>query len=292
MSKIENMQAFIAVVEANGFAAAAEKLKISTASISRQVNQLEIELGVQLLHRTTRQLALTGVGSQYYEQCKKTLSELSEIEAAISQGQKEAVGMLHIVSTPHLCLKFLLPKLSDFMAQNPKLQIKLEVAELMPDFTQGSVDLFFGGSFEGSPDIVRRRICTTRYVLAASPDYLKNYGMPKKPADLSRHHYITHMNRIEDSAITFKNNKKIYVKPCLWLNNTILMKGCAIKGMGIVNLPDYVVADALEDGQLVEILPGFQEKHINVYLYYKKTKYLKAKIRRFIDFYAATFLTK
>lgn len=289
MNKLQNMLAFVAVVEANGFAVAARKQKISIANISRRVSQLERQLGVQLLRRTTRQLSLTEIGNQYYEQCKKTLSELAEIEAAISEGQNDAVGDLHIMSTPQLCLRFLLPKLAEFMEQNPKLQIKLEIAERLPDFNQSEVDLFFGGSFEGTLDIVRRRICTTRYILAASPDYFKKYGTPKKPQDLSEHRYIAHMARLEDSTITFNRDKKIFVKPTLWLNNTILMKQCAMKGMGIVNLHDYVIADVLANKQLVEILPEYQKKSVNVYLYYKKTKYLQAKIRRFIDFYAPTF---
>ena len=285
MSKFEHIHAFIQVVEANGFAAAAKKQGISTAAISRHVSRLEAKLGVALLRRTTRRLTLTELGEQYYQDVKKTFTELRDAELALS-GDGEASGLLSVMSGRYYAMRCLLPRLGEFMAQNPHLRIKLELAERFPDLTTEKIDLIFGVSMDGPDDLVRRRVTDTRYVLCASPAYLENYGLPKTPDDLPHHRYISHSMRKPDNALTFKNNKTVYVKPILWLNDSNAMRDCAISGLGIVKLHDYVVSEAIKAGQLVEILSPFRDREEQpVYLYYQKLRYLPTKIRRFIDFY-------
>jgi DNA-binding transcriptional LysR family regulator len=286
MSKLERISAFIEVVEKNSFAAAARHLGVSTAAISRQVSRLEADLGVSLLRRTTRQLALTEMGSQYYQQCKKVLGDLSEAELLLADSQAEAKGILSVTSSRYFALNYLIPRLAEFSALNPKLQIKFELAERFPDLAQEGIDLLFGVSMEGPAELVRRRVATSRYVLCASPDYLKKYGTPKTPEDLTKHLYITHSMRKPDNLIKFKDGRNLYLNPTLWINDSRAMRECAIQGMGIVNLHDYIVADALAEGSLIAFLSEYQEKQQPVYLYYQQSRYLQPKIRRFIDFYA------
>jgi DNA-binding transcriptional LysR family regulator len=286
MSKLEQLTAFITVVESSSFVAAAKKLGISTAAISRQVSRLEALLKIELLHRTTRQVSLTEMGEQYYHECKKALNELDDAEMAILSSQQEATGTLRITSSRYFAMKYLIPELPKFMVLNPKLQVKLELAERFPDLAFESVDLIFGVSIEGSPELVRKRIATTRYILCASPAYIKKHGLPKIPADLNNHFYITHSIRKPDNVIRFKNNKEIYVDPSLWLNDSLAIRECAIQNMGIVQLHDYIIADDLKNGKLIEVLKDFQEKEVPIYLYYQQSRYLQPKIRRFIDFYA------
>lgn len=285
MSKFERLAAFISVVEENGFAAAARKLKLSTAAVSRQVTSLEAGLGVELLLRTTRQISLTAIGLRYYQHCKKIMSELFEAEAAIAGSQSEAAGVLTILSSQYFALTRLLPRLPEFMAQNPKLQIRFELAERLPDMAQEGIDIVFGISKDGPLDLVRKRVATTRYVLCAAPAYLEKYGTPESPLDLIKHRYITHTMRNPDNVITFKKYKEIYLEPILRLNDSHAIRECAIQGMGIVKLHDYKVQDALTDGRLVEVLPKYQEPEVPVFLYYQQSRYLQPKIRRFIDFY-------
>lgn len=287
MSKLERINAFIAVVEQNGFAAAARKEGISTAAISRQVARLEADLQVELLQRTTRQISLTEIGAEYYQLSKKALADLVEAEITISNSRSEPTGLLSVTSSRYFAMKYLIPKLSEFRALYPKLQVKVELAERFPDLTEEHIDLIFGVSMEGPEALVRRQVATTRYVLCASPSYLEQYGEPRLPTDLSQHAYITHTMRKPDNVVKLKGNKKIYLEPTLWLNDSRALCECAIQGMGIVSLHDYVVADALADGSLIEILPEFSEPNQPVYLYYQQSRYLQPKIRRFIDFYTA-----
>ncbi|HAU1605161.1 TPA: LysR family transcriptional regulator [Legionella pneumophila] len=285
MSKFDRITYFIAVVEEHGFAAAARKFGVSTAAVSRQIARLEAELKVELLVRTTRKLSLTDIGARYYQQCKKALLELNETDIAIANSQNEAVGILNVTSSRYFAMRFLLPYLPEFMDLNPKLQIKIELAERFPDLAQESIDVLFGVSMEGPPELVRKRVSTTRYVLCASPDYLANNGIPKIPSDLAKHRYITHSMRNPDNLVTFKGDEQIYVEPVLWLNDSRALCECAMLGMGIIKLHEYIVAEALQDGRLIEILPEFQEPHLSVYLYYQASRYLQPKIRRFIDFF-------
>ncbi len=287
MSKFDRIATFLTVIEENGFAAAARRNGVSTAAISRQMAALEKELGTQLILRTTRQISLTEVGKGYYQQCKRTLSELHAAEEAIAASKNEATGVLHIMANRYFAITHLLPKLPEFMQLNPNLHIHFQLAERFPNLEKEGIDILFGVSIEGSSELVRRRVATTRYILCASPNYLKKYGAPKNPMDLSKHHYITHSIRKPDNVVLLKDNKVIHVNPKLWLNDSYAMRECAIHDMGIVNLHDYMVIDAIRDGKLVEVLREYQETEKSVYLYFQQSRYLQPKIRRFIDFYSA-----
>ena len=285
MSKLDRISTFILVVEENGFAAAARKKSLSTAAISRQVSALEDELGVELLLRTTRKLSLTQTGEAYYRQCKKTLDALREAELAIAESKSEATGVLNIMVNRYFAIRHILPRLSEFMELNPQLRIHFQLAERFPNLEKEGIDILFGVSVEGSAELIRRRVATTRYVLCASPEYLKKYGTPKNPVDLLKHKYITHSIRKPDDIIFLKNNKEIRVNPMLWLNDSFSMRECALHSMGIVNLHDYMVENDLKEKRLIEILPKHQELQKYIYLYYQQSRYVQPKIRKFIDFF-------
>lgn len=285
MSKLERIATFISVVDENGFAAAARKKGVSTAAVSRQVTALENELGTQLLQRTTRQLALTEMGYEYYQRSKKTLQDLFEAEVALLQSKDEATGVLHVMANRYFAITHLLPKLPEFMRQNPNLRLAFQLAERFPNLERDGIDILFGVSVEGADELVRRQVATTRYILCASTDYLEKYGEPKTPTDLVKHHYITHSMRKPNNTIEFKDGRSIQVNPSMWLNDSYAMRECALLGMGLVNLHDYMVNDALIDGRLVEVLQKHQEPKKQIYLYYRKSRHLQPKIRRFIDYF-------
>lgn len=285
MSKLDQITAFIDVVEENGFAAAARKQGISTAAISRQINHLETALGTQLLMRTTRQISLTEIGTQYYQHCKKMLAELSQAEEEILGSQNEAIGVLNVICSPFFAYNDIIPRLPSFQAQNPKLRIKLEIAERIPNFNVEEVDILYGISAEAAPDLVRKRVMTTRYVFCAAPNYLKKFGTPTSPHDLLKHKYISHTMRKPFDMLKFKNDDEIYLEPAFSINDSRGMRDCAVLGMGIIKIHHCVIEDELRDGRLVEILADYQAPSFPVYLYYQPNRFLQPKIRRFIDFY-------
>lgn len=146
-----------------------------------------------------------------------------------------------------------------FIAKNPKWEIKLELAERFPDLEKENIDLIFGMSMPESLDLVRKRVATTRYVLCASPQYLKKYSPPKTLEDLRQYRYLAYSMRWPDHVILFKNNREVTVQPFLRINDSQALRDCAIQGMGIVQLHDYLVSDALEDGRLIELLREFSQ---------------------------------
>lgn len=285
MSKLDQITAFIDVVEENGFAAAARKQGISTPAISRQINHLETTLGTQLLFRTTRQISLTEIGSKYYHHCKKMLAELTQAEEEILGSQKEALGVLNLTCSPYYAYRSIIPRLPEFQAQNPKLRIKLEIAERIANFNEEDVDILYGISAEAAPELIRKRIATTRYVVCAAPSYLKKFGTPISPNDLFKHKYITHSIRKPFDMLKFKNHEEIYLEPAFSINDTTAMRDCAVLGMGIIKVHDCVIEEELRDGRLVELLVDYQAPSFSVYLYYQQNRFLQPKIRRFIDFY-------
>ena len=285
MTTLAQITAFIAVVEEQSFAAAAKKHGISTAAISRQIAHLESELKTQLLQRSTRRHSLTEIGLQYYQQVKKTIDELHEAELAIVGSQSEASGVLHVNTGRYYAMEYLLPRLPEFMGQNPQLKIKLEFAKRYTDITREGIDIIFGSSLSHPNNMVQRRVGSTRFVLCASPAYLEQYGTPKIPLDLNQHRFMTHSGRNPDNQISFKNHPPVFIDPILWLNDSHALCECAINGMGIVKLHYYIAATALQENRLIEILPEFSEAEKAVYLYYQHSRYLQPKIRRFIDFY-------
>lgn len=285
MSKFDQISAFIDVIEENGFAAAAKKRNVSTAAISRQVAQLEAYLKTQLIRRTTRQLALTEAGREYYQQTKKIMTDLEAAEGAISQSMIEARGVLTVTSNRYFSMTHILPRLPEFMALNPFLKINIDLAERFPDLSREETDLVFGVSLDGPLELVRKKVATTRYVICASPSYLKQYGEPLEPSDLYKHRYITHTMRTPDNTLVFNTNQEIQLQPILGLNDSRAMCDCALAGMGIVKLHDYIVEDSIKNGDLVEVLSQYGDPIQSIYLYYQQTRYLQPKIRRFIDFY-------
>lgn len=238
-----------------------------------------------MLQRTTRHVALTEIGQQYYQHVKKLLADLNETETLIAKSKKEATGSLKVMSSRYFAEQYIIPRLKKFMQQNPKLQVNLELAERYPDLQQEGIDLIFGVAMDETYNLVRRRVATTRYVLCASPTYLKKYGIPKTPMDLKKHLYIAHSMRTPPNKLLFKNKKELFIEPTLLLNDCHAIRECALQGIGIGMLHDYMIEDALQTGQLVEVLNEFQIPSINIYLYYSQSHYLLPKIRRFIDFY-------
>jgi len=285
MNKLTHIETFITVINEGGFTAAAKKLNCSTAAISRHIKQLERNLNTTLLQRTTRHIQLTELGKLYFQKAQEALNYLQVAEKAINLSMERVTGTLIVTSNRYFAFNYLLPKLSNFLSNYSELDVKIELAERFPDMINEQIDIIFGVSMDGPPGLVRKRIANTRYILCASPQYLMNFGTPKGPTELTKHQFITHSMRNPNDLINFNDGSSIQIKPILWLNDSGAMKQCALLGMGIVNLHDYVVADAIADGRLVEILPEYQRQVQPVFLYYQPDRYLQPKVRQFIDFY-------
>lgn len=287
MNNLKRLVIFVHVVEEGSFAGASRRLKITNAAVSKQVIALENELKVQLLNRTTRRVELTEAGAIYYDHAKRLVGEMREIESLFQDMKAEPSGHLRIGTVRHFAECYIIPYLDEFLSLYPKLTMEILILERLVDLAKEGIDLNVGHAFVGNPNDIHRKIAEVRYAYAASPEYLKKWGVPKKPEDLLQHRYITHCKRVPDNALQFKNGKEIRIEPFLRFDDSRMMVVSAKRGLGIVKLHLYAMAEAIKKGELVEILHGWDTSIQPIYLCYQPQRYVHPKIRHFIDFFCA-----
>lgn len=283
MPDFTQLHTLVLASELGSLAAVARRQGISAAAVSKQLTRLENELGVQLLVRTTRHLALTEIGTDYCAQCRRILEELDMAATLVSQDKAVPHGILKVVSGRHFAAAYITPHLKEFLTAYPQIKLHLELAERIPDLHKEGVDILLGMSLSAPNDTIQKRIATTRYAYCASPAYLKKFGVPIKPEDLKNHRYITHSMRQPDNELRF-GNKLILVLPYCHINDTHTMLNLALDGLGIVKLHKYVVQDALQSGALQEVLTSYTKEDIPIYVAYIQRRFVPSKVRCFIDF--------
>lgn len=284
MNTLGLIQTFCKVVQCASFTAAAKILKVSAASVSKQVSLLEAELGVMLLQRTTRQVTLTEIGEAYYQDAQLVLLALEKSYGVIAAAKDEPSGLLRVKSARYFAEHIIIPHLPKYMATYPKVILDLQIAEHTPHLLEEDLDVVFGMSAQVASNSIQKKITSTRYVFCCSPDYLNTYGQPEQPSDLPEHYYITHTMRTPNDRWIFPSGETAYLKPILFLNDAQAMLECAINGLGIVALHHYQVASALSAGKLVEILTEYRMPLIPVFMYYHPGRYMQPKVKTWVEF--------
>lgn len=278
-------EVFLSITEHGSFTEAAKSLNLSKAALSKTIKALEKELELSLFIRTTRSLKLTEEGKLLYQQCLRLKEELDSVRHLVGRFHSEPRGHLRISCNLFWAEKYLLPKLELYMKKFPQIEIDLLSEERLPDLKRENIDLVFGVNWPAPDNVIARKIGETRYVLCASPDYLKRFGTPTCLNDLEQHQYIPHLGREHHTPIVSlkKTTSKIHLKHQLKTNHSHLIKACALQGLGIVELHDYVVADEIEKGNLIEILPGILKEKEPIYIYYRKDGFVLPKVRQLIN---------
>lgn len=286
MLRSEFLQSFALVIEHGSFAGAARQLNITPAAVAKQIGLLEQSVGFQLLNRSTRALSLTEEGVAFHAQFLRIIEEMKEAESLSSALKGQPEGRLKVASSVDFGEKFFVPHLPEFLAMYPNLALEIELSDSIPDFEKEKIDILIGFIL-GVPDhIIQRKIIDTQYVLCASPDYLKAYGTPKRPEDISTHKILNHSKRRPSPKVLwFDNDVKIMVEPYLLMNLTRSLLLAAKSGLGIVYLHQYVVEDALLDGSLIQLLEEYTTKNFPIYYFYKPTRYPLPKISAFTQFF-------
>lgn len=280
---LQQFESFLAVAESGSFTQAAQKLHITKAALSTAIKKLETALEISLFIRSTRSLTLTEEGKSLLAQCQRLQQELNAARDLIGHFKKEPTGLLRISCNPYLAESHLLHLITQYLARFPKMAIDIMLEERMPNMQQEQIDLVFGINWPAPDDVVAKVIGKTRYVLCASPQYLAQYGTPTTLQDLKNHRYIPHTSRATETPImTLKHPLSIPLQQPLKMNNAHFMKTCALAGLGIIQLHDYMLEPELTRGQLIEILPETVQTHIPVYLYYYKHRFTQPKIRQFL----------
>jgi DNA-binding transcriptional LysR family regulator len=292
MDKLTRMQAFAQVVAHGGFAAAARELSLSRSAVSKYVQDLERELGVQLLRRTTRVVSPTEVGRAYYERAKIILADVAEAEEAVSQLHSQPRGLLRVNAPMSFGTLHLGHAIADFMRANTEVTVHLALNDRFVDPIEEGHDVTIRIAQLPDSSLIARKIAPARLVLCASPSYLKAHKEPRKPQDLTVHeclHYglassgaqwkLTGANGVESVSISYR----------LCSNNGEILRDAALKGIGIALLPTFIVGRDLQSGQLRTVLSRFAPPPLAISALYAPSRHLTAKVRLFVDFLAKRF---
>ena len=288
MDRLGAMQAFVRVVEAGSFVRAADRLGLSTSSLSRLVADLEQHLGARLLNRTTRRLSLTESGQAYYERCVTLLADLAEAEAVAGQSAAQARGTVRLTCSYSMAEQRVAPAIASFVRAHPAVRFELVVSDRIVDLVEEGFDLAVRIGAAGSENLVARKLGETRLLACASAGYLKAHGAPRAPEDLERHNCLTYeyvaprnLWRFRDAA---GSERAVRVSGNLHSNNGDLLAEAAAQGAGVVFEPAFIVGPEVRAGRLVALLQDFVAPPMPIYAVYPSRKHLSAKVRLFVDF--------
>ncbi|MGL4881007.1 MAG: LysR family transcriptional regulator [Waterburya sp.] len=293
MDKFASMRAFAQVVQSGGFAAAARKMGVSRSTVNKLVINLEDELNVQLLQRSTRQVNPTPTGLAFYERCVNILADVEAAELAVSQLQTEPKGTLRINAPMSFGTLYLGKAIADFMVQYPELQVQLTLDDRFIDPVVEGYDLTIRiAQPETSPSLVCQAIAPMIRVLCAAPSYIEKYGVPQHPQDLTQHSCLHYGHLIAGNQWQLFDHEQEYqitVKGVLCSNNGEVLKDAAVKGLGIALLPTFIIKQELAAETLAIVLPDYQPLPLSLCLVYPLNRHLNTKIRLFAEFFQQQF---
>lgn len=292
MDTIDGMRTFAAVVTAGSFTAAADRLGTSTKLTSKYVRQLEERLGVQLLNRTTRSLALTEVGQAYFERCVHLLEEFDELEAAIQDRQSAPRGRLLVSASTAFGESYLTRAIAGFLSEQPDISIDLRLTDRFVNIVDEGFDLAIRIAKMDDSSLIARKIVPMHIILCASPEYLAEHSTPQQPGDLTRHNCIVDTNFKKGANWPFMIEGKmttISVQGMFLVNSATSAREMALAGQGIALCPSHVIGDDLQSGHLISLLKNYDAFDPNLYAVYPHNRHLATKVRVFVDYLVKYF---
>lgn len=289
MDKFESMRAFVAVVEAGGFAAASRNLGLSRSAVNKLVLNLEDALAVQLLQRTTRQVTPTPTGIAFYDRCVAILADLAEAELAVSQLQTEPKGQLRINAPMTFGTRCLSPAIAQFLQQYPELQVELSLSDRFIDPIDEGFDVTIRiAKPPQSASLIVQEVFPAPVILCAAPRYLATQGIPTNLNELPQHNCLAYGHIATDKywILTDPDSKehRIVIRGAICANNGEVLRDAAVQGLGITLLPQFIIHEDIKQGRLQQILPEFVGLPISACVLYPVNRHLSTKVRLFVDF--------
>jgi DNA-binding transcriptional LysR family regulator len=293
MKDINDILYFSAVVNHRGFAPAARAMALPKSSLSRHVARLEERLGVRLLERSTRHLAVTEIGQIFFHHCQAALAELEAAEEVAARAIAEPRGTVHAICPPVLSAE-IASSLPGFLAAHPEVRVRLRITDRRLDLIEEGVDVAIRARLRPEADsaLQMRTLGRTRQILVASPEFLARQGHPARPAELSRYPTLSLNERPgQDTWILIGpegTQEVVEHVPRLSCGAFGVVLQAALGGMGVALLPEGVCVNLLQMRQLEHVLPGWQESEALVHLVFTSRRGLLPAVRAFIDFIVRT----
>jgi DNA-binding transcriptional LysR family regulator len=286
MDKLRAMETFVRVVDGGSLTAAALALHTSLPSVVRTLAALEAALGVRLLNRTTRRMALTDEGREYCERCRRVLAEVDEAEAALSARRAAPGGRLRLTSPVTFGRLHVAPVATEFIVRHPAVHLDMLLLDRVVDLVEEGIDA--GVRIGRLPDssLVAIPVGHTRRVVCASPAYLKRAGIPQKPADLARHACVNFGGLAPGGDWRFGTGAgatRVDVTPLLASNQIDPALDACVRGVGAGQFLCYQVQALLDNGRLRRVLQAFEPAPLPIHVIYPQARLLSANVRAFAD---------
>ncbi len=288
MDRLAMMEAFVRVAELRSFSGAAQRLRRSKSLVSRQVAALEGELGVRLLHRTTRALTLTEAGHGYLTRAAAILADVEEADRCVTELQAAPRGHLRVDAPTSFGVLHLVPAITGFFCRYPEIDIDLSLTDRFIDLVDEGVDVAIRIGRLADSSLVARRIAPARRVICGSPGYLEAFGLPRTPDDLKQHRCLayTNMTTAQDWPLVAADGRPwpVDIAGRLRSNNGDALRAAALRGIGLVSLPSFIVGADIQAGTLVSVLGDYLNQDMAIHAVYPHSRHLSPKVRAFVDF--------
>lgn len=288
MNNIQQMLAFATAARNGSFAKAARELSQTPSTVAKSIGRLETQLGVKLFHRTTRQVSLTTDGQQLFAQCQRILDEVELLRSFAAGARGELSGLLRIEAPLTYGKRVVMPVIAKLLERHPKLRIDLRLTDDLSDLVRDGLDAVVRTGALQDSRLVARPIGRQQLVVVASPAYLAQAGRPRSPADLERHRCLVFRmpSSGRDRPWQFRIDggaTEIQPEARLRLGDGEALVDAASAGLGLVQVPDYMAADAHGAGRVVEVLRDFRPAPIPINVLYPSARMLPPRVRAFID---------
>ncbi len=284
---LNDIVVFTKVVETKSFTGAADALGLPKSTVSRKLAQLEERLGVRLVQRTTRKLALTEIGEAYYERCSRIVADIAAAEQVVTDMQSTPRGRLRLTTTVDFATRFLGEIVADFLSQHPEINVELEATDRVVDLIEDGFDLAvrFGPMPEST--LIARKLCAVDLILCASPAYLQRRGTPKSVEELDEHDHVLFTPATRNQTWTIVGpNEQMYEfgRPArLASNNYGAVVDAARAGSGITAISEFMVTDELKSGALVRVLPEWKTRPTDVHAVYPARQNVPPRLTLFLE---------
>ncbi|HEY4804246.1 MAG TPA: LysR family transcriptional regulator [Paraburkholderia sp.] len=283
MELLNDMALFVEVVKAKGFRSAADALGMPNSTVSRRISGLEKAIGLRLLHRTTRKIELTEAGQIYFERCKRIVDEARLAHEQLGEMVAQPGGMLRASLPVDFAVTYLAPLIAEFARLYPAITFDFDLTPRRIDLVSDPFDVAIRMGESENSQLISRLLASLTPYLYASPGYLERAGEPREPADLEQHECLGILKADTWTLLDGKRTRTVHVGGRFTLNSVGMIRRLATLDMGIVLLPEEVVADDLASAKLRRILPGWHGSPTPVYAM-TETRLLPAKTQRFIEF--------
>lgn len=279
----QGISEFAAVAEKQSFTAAAKQLGLSVAQVSRNIAALESRLQMQLLYRSTRSVSLTEEGKLYLPHCQHLVASLRDADQAIQQRTQQPQGLIRITAPVYYGERFIAPLLNDFLQIYQDCRLDLQLTNEQVDLIEGSYDVAIRLGQLGNPRLRARKLGTRRHYVVGALSYFKSFGEPETINELEAHRCFT--GTVKQWRFEVEGRSETF-RPELYLhcNNGLALRDAAIKGLGLAMLPDYYVTEALETGQLKEVLGQFRQEDDGIWALYPENRQVIPKVRVLLDY--------